>query len=85
MVFDVTDKATFEHVKTWLSETGKHADPKCNRLLVGNKCDMVDARVVDTDTAKVTAFITGCCRVEPTSAGHVFAGRRLPKVKGFFT
>lgn len=65
MVFDVTDKATFEHVKTWLSETGKHADPKCNRLLVGNKCDMADARVVEHDVAQVRMCTKSC------SDGHL--------------
>ena len=53
VVFDVTDKASFEHVKTWLAETGKHADSKCNRLLVGNKSDMVDERVIDKEMAQV--------------------------------
>lgn len=52
VVFDVTDTPSFEHVKTWLSETGKHADPKCNRLLVGNKCDMVSERAVDKNVAQ---------------------------------
>jgi Ras-related protein Rab-1A len=46
VIFDVTDKPTFDHVKAWLLETGKHADPKCNRLLVGNKCDVDDGREV---------------------------------------
>jgi GTPase SAR1 family protein len=55
VVFDVTDKASFEHVKTWLAETGKHADAKCNRLLIGNKCDMTEERVIDTNTAQVIA------------------------------
>ena len=71
VVFDVTDKATFEHVQTWLSETGKHADPKCNRLLVGNKCDMVEERVVDTDTAAAFAEKEGIMYLETSAKDAV--------------
>ena len=53
MIFDVTDKPTFDHVKAWLLETGKHADPSCNRLLVGNKVDREEDREVATDFAQV--------------------------------
>jgi len=67
VVYDVTDAASFEHVKNWLSETGKHADPKCNRLLVGNKSDMTNERVIDSNTAKEFADSQGIPFVE-TSA-----------------
>ena len=53
MIFDVTDKPTFDHIKAWLLETGKHADPSCNKLLVGNKVDREEDREVATDLAQV--------------------------------
>jgi Ras-related protein Rab-1A len=57
VIFDVTDKPTFDHVKAWLLETGKHADPSCNRLLVGNKVDRDDDREVAIDLAQVRTRI----------------------------
>ena len=53
VIFDVTDKPTFDHIKAWLLETGKHADPSCNKLLVGNKVDREEDREVATDLAQV--------------------------------
>ena len=44
---------SFNNVKTWLSEIDKYATDKVNKLLVGNKCDLVVKKVVDFQTAKV--------------------------------
>lgn len=52
VVYDVTDMDSFNNVKTWLSEIDKYATDKVNKLLVGNKCDLVVKKVVDFQTAK---------------------------------
>jgi|UniRef100_A0A7S4C9R9 Ras-related protein Rab-1A len=52
VVYDVTDMESFNNVKTWLSEIDKYATDKVNKLLVGNKCDLVVKKVVDFQTAK---------------------------------
>merc|ERR1712196_115856 len=55
VVYDVTDEESFNNVKTWLSEIDRYANENVNKLLVGNKCDMVTKKVVDTETAKAFA------------------------------
>lgn len=52
VVYDVTDMDSFNNVKTWLSEIDKYATDRVNKLLVGNKCDLVVKKVVDHQTAK---------------------------------
>jgi len=52
MVYDVTDVETFQNVKTWLNEIQKYASDNVNKLLVGNKCDLVNKKVVEYVTAK---------------------------------
>eukprot|EP00997_Jenningsia_sp_PLL12_P006571 NODE_3126_length_812_cov_498.284404_g2603_i0.p1 GENE.NODE_3126_length_812_cov_498.284404_g2603_i0~~NODE_3126_length_812_cov_498.284404_g2603_i0.p1 ORF type:complete len:204 (-),score=50.94 NODE_3126_length_812_cov_498.284404_g2603_i0:139-750(-) len=52
VVYDVTDMESFNNVKTWLSEIDKYATDNVNKLLVGNKCDLVVKKVVDFNTAK---------------------------------
>lgn len=52
VVYDVTDMESFNNVKTWLNEIDKYATDKVNKLLVGNKCDLVVKKVVDFQTAK---------------------------------
>ena len=42
MVYDVTKKDTFFHVKKWLEELKDHAEPDIVIVLVGNKVDLVE-------------------------------------------
>ncbi|XP_024990351.1 ras-related protein RABD2a-like [Cynara cardunculus var. scolymus] len=52
IVYDVTDLESFNNVKQWLSEIDRYASDNVNKLLVGNKCDLAESRVVSFDTAK---------------------------------
>uniref|UniRef100_A0A452XJR4 GTP-binding protein n=1 Tax=Aegilops tauschii subsp. strangulata TaxID=200361 RepID=A0A452XJR4_AEGTS len=56
IVYDVTDRESFNNVKQWLSEIDRYASDSVCKLLVGNKCDLVDSKVVDTEEAKVNPF-----------------------------
>jgi len=46
VVFDVTDEKSFRNVKYWLDEIDEHGCDSVQRLLVGNKTDLVDEREV---------------------------------------
>ena len=43
---------SFNNVKQWLGEIDRYACENVNKLLVGNKTDLVDQRVVDATVAK---------------------------------
>ena len=42
LVFDLTDKTTFDHVGSWVQQIKLKSDPKVAVVLVGNKRDLVD-------------------------------------------
>ena len=50
----VTDMDSFNNVKQWLQEIDRYATEGVNKLLVGNKSDMSDKKVVDYQVAKVS-------------------------------
>jgi len=51
LVFDCTDMESFNNVKQWLGEIDRYACENVNKLLVGNKVDLVSGRVVDKNVA----------------------------------
>ena len=52
IVYDVTEQTSFDHVAQWLVDIDKHASSNVHKLLIGNKADLADKRVVDYITAK---------------------------------
>eukprot|EP00811_Abedinium_folium_P037265 NODE_9897_length_1391_cov_41.418513.p2 GENE.NODE_9897_length_1391_cov_41.418513~~NODE_9897_length_1391_cov_41.418513.p2 ORF type:complete len:203 (+),score=50.68 NODE_9897_length_1391_cov_41.418513:179-787(+) len=59
VVYDVTDRDSFEHVKHWLQEIDRYAAEGVNKLLVGNKSDLQSKKVVSYDEAKELADSLG--------------------------
>ncbi|CAD7941665.1 unnamed protein product [Amoebophrya sp. A25] len=46
LVYDITSRASFNHVISWLREAREHADTNLVITLVGNKCDLGHKREV---------------------------------------
>ncbi|KAI6230667.1 Ras-related protein Rab-11A [Aphelenchoides fujianensis] len=67
LVYDITNEDTFDDVVRWLVELKVHADPGVLIVLVGNKTDRSDLRVVPTETAAAWARKNGFFFIE-TSA-----------------
>merc|ERR1711879_454282 len=51
IVYDITDVESFNNVRQWLFEIDRFASEQVNKLLVGNKSDLVNKRVVTHETA----------------------------------
>lgn len=43
LVYDVTDRGSFQSIKTWVDEIDRNADKHVNKILIGNKCDVDDS------------------------------------------
>jgi len=55
VVYDITDRESFEHVQHWMSEIDMHASSDVCRLLVGNKADLTEERTVKTEEGETLA------------------------------
>ena len=67
IVYDVTDKESFQNIQHWLQEIDKYANEGVMKLLVGNKSDLQSKKVVSYDEAKELADSLGIGFIE-TSA-----------------
>ncbi|CAN6458330.1 unnamed protein product [Victoria cruziana] len=71
IVYDVTEQESFNNVKQWLNEIDRYASDSVCKLLVGNKCDLVDDKAVDTDTAKAFADELGIPFLETSAKDSI--------------
>jgi len=67
IVFDVTNRETFDNVASWMKDVRKFGADGVPMVLVGNKCDCETKRVVQAEEGKLLAAELGCRYVE-TSA-----------------
>ena len=51
VVFDLTKKESYNHIKSWINEAKENND-KLKTILIGNKLDLKDERIVTIDVAK---------------------------------
>lgn len=55
MVYDVTDEKSFVNIRNWMRNIEQHASEDVNKMLIGNKCDLNDKRIVDFERGKTLA------------------------------
>lgn len=75
---------SFNNVKQWLQEIDRYATEGVNKLLVGNKSDMSDKKVVEYTVAKVRvkiSFAVYFCWERTTKA--ILICRNLPTASAF--
>ena len=86
VVYDVTNNDTFNRAKTWVKELQRQASPNIVIALAGNKKDLSNKRMIDTEEAKAYAEDNGLLFME-TSAKTAFnvneiflaIAKKLPK------
>jgi len=52
VVYDITNAETFNNVQKWLQEIERYACDTVHKLLIGNKCDLVNDRKISTEDAR---------------------------------
>ena len=55
LIFDITDRSSFEHIRNWIEQIKEEAPEQIIIYLVGNKIDNQNNRVVTNEEAKKVA------------------------------
>mmetsp|Transcript_112010 Transcript_112010/g.327564 ORF Transcript_112010/g.327564 Transcript_112010/m.327564 type:complete len:211 (-) Transcript_112010:499-1131(-) len=66
LVYDITDRQSFEHVRGWMKEVNERAGG-ISRLLVGSKCDLAQRREVSEDEGRQLAEELGVLFTEASA------------------
>jgi len=59
IVYDITNKNSFDSVPSWIQEIKENTTNKCYTMLIGNKLDQDDKRKVSTEEGKKFAHKMG--------------------------
>merc|ERR1719433_1607352 len=68
IVFDVTDRSTFDKLQYWLNMGNRAVDLNIPRIIVGNKCDLAEQRIVTSEEAEKFAQFHGYQYFETSAA-----------------
>jgi len=71
LVYDVTDEKSFNNIRNWIRNIEQHATESVNKILIGNKCDMVEKKVVDSTRGKALADEYGIKFLETSAKNSI--------------
>jgi len=71
LVYDVTDDKSFANIRNWIRNIEQHASENVNKILIGNKCDLVDKKVIDTARGKALSEEFGIKFLETSAKNSI--------------
>ena len=71
VVYDVTQRTSFENVEKWINQTKQHTDPNISLILVANKIDLVDNREVTKEEGEEKAKTLGIPYLETSAKDSI--------------
>jgi small GTP-binding protein len=79
LVFDITDRDSFDRLAKWLRDVRVEADPQCVVVLVGNKADLAERREVSAAEAEQFATLHDITYVETSAVDGTNIDRAFVK------
>jgi Ras-related protein Rab-8A len=67
LVYDVCDEKSFNNIRSWYANVQQHASENVVMILVGNKSDMADRRVISTEQGQKLADELGIPFIEASA------------------
>jgi len=71
LTYDVTDEGSFQNIRNWMKNIEEYAAENVNKILIGNKCDLVEKKVVDTQKGQQLAANYGINFLETSAKNNI--------------
>ena len=70
LVYDITDEKSFQDMTRWLKSIQDNTDPDIEIIIIGNKCDKENDRVVSKEEGKILAEQNHCVFFETSAKSN---------------
>lgn len=71
LVYDITNSKSFDNILKWLRNIEEHANEDVEKMIVGNKCDMEDRRIIPKEKGEAIARDHGIRFMETSASSNV--------------
>jgi len=71
LVYDITNQKSFENIAKWIRNINEHANEDVEKMILGNKCDMEDSRVVAKERGEAIATEHGIKFLETSAKTNI--------------
>lgn len=71
LVYDITNPKSFDNISKWLRNINEHASEDVERMLIGNKCDMDDKRLISEERGRNVATENGIKFFETSAKDNI--------------
>ncbi|XP_071742949.1 ras-related protein Rab-10-like [Lepeophtheirus salmonis] len=71
LVYDVTNPKSFDNIAKWLRNIQEHAAEEVDKMILGNKCDMEDKRVISKEKGEAISREYGIRFLETSAKTNV--------------
>jgi len=71
LVYDITNAKSFDNIAKWLRNIDEHANEDVERMILGNKCDMEDKRVISKERGDAIAREHGVRFLETSAKTNI--------------
>merc|ERR1712142_357186 len=71
LVYDITQPKTFDNIAKWLRNIDEHANEDVEKMILGNKCDMEDKRMVSKERGESIAREHGIRFLETSAKANI--------------
>lgn len=71
LVYDITNEKSFENIKNWIRNIEEHASSDVEKMILGNKCDIEDKRVIARERGEVVAVEHGIKFMETSAKSSI--------------
>ncbi|KAG0380737.1 GTP-binding protein [Mortierella sp. AD032] len=85
LVYDVTDERSFSNIRNWFSNIEQHASEGVNKILIGNKCDMPDKKVISKDQGQALADEFGIKFLETSAKSNIGVEEAFYSIARYFS